>query len=141
MELFSRAGVEVAERPEFETALWEKLAVNCVINPITALLEVRNSGALVAELAELRAGIVAEVAALAEAEGHRLDPGLAAGLETGLQSGRNRSSMLQDVLLGRPTELEYLNGYVARRSGELGLAAPLNQALAALVRAKASARQ
>jgi len=51
-------------------------------------------------------------------------------------ASRNRSSMLQDVLLGRETEVEFLNGFVAERSAELGLDAPVNAALAALIRAR-----
>jgi 2-dehydropantoate 2-reductase len=136
--LFSAAGVECSECPGFEKALWEKMAANCVINPLTALLEVRNCGAMVPELAELRRAVVAEVCALAAAEGHPLDDDLAERIEEGLQSGGNRSSMLQDVSLGRTTEVEYLNGFVARRSAELGLSAPLNSGLAAMIRAKSS---
>jgi 2-dehydropantoate 2-reductase len=139
VELFGRAGVEAAESADFETELWVKLAVNCVINPITALLGVRNSGALVPQLAGLRRAILTEVSGLAAAEGRALPEDLAERIEEGLSSGGNRSSMLQDVLHGRPTEVEYLSGYVARRSDELGLAAPVNAALAALIRARTSA--
>lgn len=140
VELFRRAGVEAEESPDFEKALWKKLAANCVINPITALLEVRNSGAMAPELAGLRRAIVAEVAALAAAEGHPLPEDLGQRIEDGLESGGNRSSMLQDILLGRPTEVEYLCGFVERRSAELKLSAPVNAALAALVRAKSASR-
>ncbi len=135
-ELFSAAGVEVTHCPDFERELWVKLVANCVINPITALLNVRNSGAMNRELTGLRRQIVSEATALAAAEGQELDPDLAERIETGLASGGNRSSMLQDVSMGRPTEIEYLNGFVARRCEELGLPAPVNAALAALIRAK-----
>jgi 2-dehydropantoate 2-reductase len=138
-ELFSAAGVEVSPCADFERELWVKLVANCVINPITALLNVRNSGAMGLELAGLRRQIVAEVTALAAAEGQELDPDLGDQIEKGLASGGNRSSMLQDVTAGRPTEIEYLNGFVARRSEELGLPAPVNSALEALIRAKVSA--
>jgi 2-dehydropantoate 2-reductase len=141
VDLFARAGVEASESPDFEKALWIKLAANCVINPLTALLEVRNSGAMTPELADLRGRIVAEVRALAAAEGYPLPDDLAESIERGLQSGGNRSSMLQDVTLGRTTEVEFLNGFVARRCGELGLDAPLNAGLAALIRAKCAGRE
>jgi 2-dehydropantoate 2-reductase len=141
IELFRRAGVEADESPDFETALWKKLAANCVINPITALLEVRNAGAMVPELTGLRRAVVDEVAALAAAEGHPLPGDLAERIEKGLESGGNRSSMLQDILLGRQTEVEYLSGFVECRSIERKLSAPVNAALAALVRAKQAARR
>mgnify|MGYP001271666434 FL=1 len=44
------------------------------------------------------------------------------------------SSTAQDLAAGRPTEIDSLNGYVARRARELHVAAPVNQALQALVR-------
>ncbi len=136
MELFGRAGIEVAESPDFEKALWKKLAANCVVNPLTALLGVRNCEVMTSGLAGLRGRIVAEVRALAAAEGHELPADLAARVDEQLGASRNRSSMLQDVLLGRETEVGFLNGFVSERSAELGMEAPVNAALAALIRAR-----
>jgi 2-dehydropantoate 2-reductase len=137
VELFRRAGLDAGESPDFARSLWTKLAANCMINPITALLGCRNSGAMVAELAGLRRRIVSEVAALAKAEGLELEAGLAERIENGLASGGNRSSMLQDLAAGRSTEIEYLNGFVVRRSRELGMQAPVNEVLAELIRGRA----
>jgi len=136
--LFSRAGVECSESPDIEKALWEKLAMNCVANPLTALLGVRNREVAGPELSALRRSVVAEVARLAAAEGHPLPEDLAERIDESLQASRNRSSMLQDIERGRPTEIEHLNGFVARRSAERGLSAPVNAALYALVRAKST---
>jgi 2-dehydropantoate 2-reductase len=47
----------------------------------------------------------------------------------------NRSSMLQDLLRGAPTEAATINGAVAREGARLGVPTPLNGALAALVEA------
>lgn len=138
IELFTRAGVESTESPDFEKALWKKLAVNCVANPLTALLGVRNSEVITPELAGLRRRVVEEVSQLAAAEGHPLPTDLPERVDSGLAASRNRSSMLQDVERGRPTEIEHLNGFVAERSAKLGLDAPANAALAALVRARAA---
>lgn len=51
-------------------------------------------------------------------------------------TGKNKNSMLQDVLAGRPTEIDYLNGYVARWAEQQGRQAPLNKLICSLVRAK-----
>jgi 2-dehydropantoate 2-reductase len=136
--LFARAGVEAAESPDFEKALWKKLAMNCVANPLTALLGIRNRQVVVPELSGLRRRVVAEVSALAAAEGHTLAADLAERVDRGLAASRNRSSMLQDLERGRGTEIEHLNGFVDRRSLELGLDAPVNGALAALVRMRSA---
>jgi len=134
--LFTRAGVESAESPDFQRALWKKLATNCVANPLTALLGVRNREIVTAELAGLRRRVVEEVSRLAAAEGHPLPAEMPGRVDQSLSASRNRSSMLQDLERGRPTEIEHLNGFVERRSKELGLDAPANAALAALVRAR-----
>jgi 2-dehydropantoate 2-reductase len=44
------------------------------------------------------------------------------------------SSTAQDILRGKPTEIDSLNGYVAKRAEVLGLGAPVNRALHALVK-------
>jgi 2-dehydropantoate 2-reductase len=49
--------------------------------------------------------------------------------------------MLQDLDAGRPTEIEYLNGAIAREAERCGVAAPVNRAVAALVRQVSAARR
>jgi 2-dehydropantoate 2-reductase len=136
-ELFRRAGLDCQERRDIAAALWEKLLVNVGINPLTALLRVPN-GALpeVPPAWELAVAATAEAAAVARAAGINLavDP------EERLRqvcraTAANRSSMLQDVLAGRPTEIEALNGQVSARGRELGVATPINDVLTRLVRA------
>lgn len=134
--LFARAGVECSQSPDFPRALWKKLAVNCVANPLTALTGARNREIVTPELAALRSSVVEEVRRLAAAEGRSLPADLAARIDEALAASGNRSSMVQDLERGRPTEIEYLNGFVAARSAELGLEAPANAALAALIRAR-----
>ena len=141
MALFAEAGVASIESPDFEKALWKKLAVNCVANPLTALLGRRNREVIVPELAGLRTRIVGEVAALAAAEGHPLPEDLPERVDQALASSRNRSSMLQDLKRGRRTEVDHLNGFVDARSRELGMAAPANAALTALISALAAQPQ
>lgn len=51
-------------------------------------------------------------------------------------TSRNKSSMLQDMLSGRPTEVEYLSGYVVRHAREVGLDAPRNETLYQLVKTR-----
>ena len=59
---------------------------------------------------------------------------LQSALALGHAMAQATSSTAQDLAAGRPTEIESLNGYVARRAVELGVAAPVNQALRVLVR-------
>jgi 2-dehydropantoate 2-reductase len=131
--VLSEASLPTRPIEDIRRALWEKLAVNAAINPLTALLRVRN-GELLSRPAALRlmAGLVREVVEAARRQGIQIDE--AACFErvklVARATAANRSSMLQDVEAGRRTEIDAINGLIAA-SGE----APLNQVVAELVRA------
>eukprot|EP00931_Biecheleriopsis_adriatica_P079485 TRINITY_DN52898_c0_g1_i1.p1 TRINITY_DN52898_c0_g1~~TRINITY_DN52898_c0_g1_i1.p1 ORF type:complete len:331 (-),score=62.07 TRINITY_DN52898_c0_g1_i1:165-1157(-) len=129
--------------------LWLKLAANAAINPLTALAEEPNGFVLRSQ--EARGSLVTvceEVAAVASAslqgsEAHERLP-TAAEMEafvvkTATDTAENRSSMLQDLLAGRPSEIDYLSGWVVAKGKQLGIETPENARLAALVRQKESA--
>jgi 2-dehydropantoate 2-reductase len=113
--------------------VWRKLALNAVINPLSAVLGVRNG-----ELRRLRQTtfeLVAELVPVARAEGIGLDleetfSKVLASME---QTGSNRSSMLQDVRAHRVTEIEWINGAVVRLARKHGIAVPRHQQLLELV--------
>jgi 2-dehydropantoate 2-reductase len=97
-----------------------------------------DNGALV-ERPELRTSLEAaarEAGAVAEALGIRLgaDPA-ALALEAASRTRVNLSSMLQDVERGARTEIEAINGAVAREARRLGVPAPVNEDLCRRVRA------
>jgi 2-dehydropantoate 2-reductase len=115
---------------------WEKLAMNCVANPLSALTGRRNHELVAPELKPLRHAIVAEVTRLAAVDGVDLDDGLAERIDDALSKSNNITSMLQDLRRGRRTEIDYLNGLVADRSARLGLDAPCCAAVAGIIRLK-----
>ena len=134
---FNRAGLECRERDDIEAVLWEKLLVNVGINPLTALLRVPN-GALpeLPEAWDLALAAAFEALAVARAAGINLTVDPAARLrQVCAATAANRSSMLQDVLAGRPTEIEALNGQVSARGRALGVPTPVNDLLTRLLRA------
>lgn len=142
VELFRRAGLPCEVRGDIEAALWEKLLVNVGINPLTALLRVKNGALLDLPSAwEVAVAAATEARAVASKSGIHLkvDP------ETRLQevctaTAANRSSMLQDIEAGRKTEIEALNAQVASRGAALGAPAPVNLLLTRLIRALEAAR-
>ena len=81
-----------------------------------------------------------EAQAVAQAAGFVLSGGPADRLrQVCTHTAANRSSMLQDILAGRPTEVEALNAQVSTRGRTLGLATPVNDLLTLLVRAASRA--
>lgn len=144
LDLFREAGLEIDPVDDLEGLVWGKLAINAGINPLTALLEVPNGALLDEEHAEalMRAAAV-ETAAVAAERGVKLpyeDAG-AAVAEVARRTAANRSSMLQDVQRGAPTEIDAICGAVARAGEQVGVPAPVNRTLWHLVRARLSADQ
>ncbi|GLS82779.1 ketopantoate reductase family protein [Paraferrimonas haliotis] len=110
------------------SAVWQKLVINCAINPLTAIHRVANGELLDKRFNADIAAIVAEVCQVARADGITLDP--QASLEKVYQvitaTASNTSSMAQDVIAGRPTEISAINGYVCQRGTLLGVTTPNN---------------
>jgi 2-dehydropantoate 2-reductase len=137
VELFRRAGLECQFRVDIAAVLWEKLVVNVGINPLTALLRVPN-GALLELLPAWEVAVAAaqEAQTVARAAGFNLSQDPAERLrQVCTATAANRSSMLQDILTGRPTEIEALNAQVTIRGRALGLTTPVNDLLTRLIRA------
>jgi 2-dehydropantoate 2-reductase len=138
LPILSQAGFEIEVEEDVESLLWGKLVVNAGINPLTALLRVRNGDLLTNEHTRVLMGDAArETAAVAAARGIRLpfrDP--VAQIEgVAERTAMNRSSMLQDVLRGAPTEIDAICGAVAAAADGAGVGAPVNRSLWRLVRA------
>jgi 2-dehydropantoate 2-reductase len=135
--VFKRAGLKCRAAPDIEAVLWEKLLLNVGLNPLTALLRVPN-GAIpnLPEAWELALAAAHEALAVGRAASINLDVDPEARLrQVCAATAANRSSMLQDVLASRPTEIEALNGQVSARGRALGVPTPVNDFLRKLLRA------
>ena len=132
---FTQAGIETAAVEAVRPVIWDKLLVNVGINAITALTGIKNGQILDLESTrEISRVAVEEAAAVAQAQGIeiRKDP-VAHVFQVAAATAANRSSMGQDVDHRRPSEIKAINGFVVREAGRMGLTAPVNQTLAALV--------
>lgn len=137
VDLFAAAGVPVTISPDVMRELWNKLMVNCAYNAVSGLAQ-QPYGAMVGvpEVVELQRAVVREVVAVAQAEGVRLD------LEASLQAmariagamPAQMSSTAQDMVRGKRSEIDHLNGTIVRLGSRHGIAVPANQALFALVK-------
>jgi len=142
--LFTRAGVPCRVTDNIDGELWVKLVWNCAGNAISALG--RASYGMAGRLEPVQrvmAAAAQEVDAVARAGGVRMPDVdlLAMGLKLATSLGPATSSTAQDIERGRPTEIDSLNGFVARRGAELGVATPVNHTLWALVKLREAAAQ
>lgn len=138
-QALEQAEFDVEIAPHLEGLMWGKLAVNAGINPLTALLEVPNGALLESESAErLMVAAAQETAQVALALGIELHYADAGQVVRGVaeRTAGNRSSMLQDIQRGAPTEIEAISGAIVQAAERAGKPAPINHALWQLVRAK-----
>ncbi len=136
-EIFSAAGIPTEVTDDIESARWGKLVVNAGLNAVAALARVPNGALVTSEnLQSAMREAVQEAVRVAEAKGITLpEEDMAAwSKEICRRTDKNINSMLQDLLRGRPTEIDAINGAVVREGRALGVPTPVNQLLAWLVR-------
>lgn len=130
------AGVPTEISPNVRGALWLKLVLNCAYNAISAIANKPYGPCVEGEgIRDVMRDVVDECLAVARAEGVELpaDPHAAtARLVESMPA--QYSSTAQDLARGKPTEIDFLNGYVVRRGAELGIPTPANRVLWALVK-------
>lgn len=117
--------------------LWRKLAINCAINPLSAIENCRNGDLLHdPRRLQLLRQVCTEVEQVAAAAGITLFAGpLHQQAEAVAHAtGDNLSSMLQDIRHKRQTEIEQITGYLCHQASEHGIATPLNTALLQQIR-------
>ncbi len=136
--LLNSAGMKAQLSADIDGLVWGKLIINAAINPLTAILRVSN-GMLIesADTLDLMRAITDEVSAVAAALNIRLpypDPFERVKYVAEL-TATNHSSMLQDVLTQRQTEVDAINGKIVEHGQALGIPTPINAALSSLVRA------
>lgn len=133
---FQKAGFETDIATNVHSAIWAKLISNVVINPLTALTGLRN-GELLDDprIVVLMEAVIAEALIVMEAAGvpRTVDDYYHHARRVMEMTRSNVSSMLQDIRAGRRTEIDSINGAVARLGKELGVATPINNWLTALI--------
>ncbi|MEE9336014.1 MAG: 2-dehydropantoate 2-reductase [Granulosicoccaceae bacterium] len=134
---FTKSGIQVKYDPEIVKRIWQKVAFNAGMNAVCALTHStpgtinRSPFAL-----KLVKAVAKEVAQVAKAESVEVD--LASVFNTIEYAcehhGAHIPSMLRDLLQGRQTEVDALNGAIASRAEATGTQAPLNHQLAGLIK-------
>ena len=135
------AGLKAPIRPRIRDELWVKLWGNMAFNPISALtsatLDVITGDPGSRAVAR---SIMLEGQAVAEAIGVRFAIGVDKRLAGAAGVGHHRTSMLQDLELGRPLEIDALLGAVVEVAGWVDVPVPLSSAVLALVRQRVAVR-
>jgi len=126
-------GLVVHAEDQILPRLWQKLVVNAGINPFTAILDCPNGDILVNDFFLRHIDpLCSEIAGLMAAEGigNPTPAELRQRIETvARNTARNTSSMRGDILNGRRTEIDFINGYLVQLGLRLDVPTPMNQLL------------
>jgi 2-dehydropantoate 2-reductase len=137
-DIFRKAGFSVNLSSNVVGLIWDKLLVNVGINALTALMGLRNGQLLdFAETEDLLESLVKEARAVAERKGIQLgcDP-VEHTKDVCRRTKENMSSMLQDVMKKRKTEIDVINGAIVEEGEALGVSTPANWVVTKLVKVR-----
>jgi 2-dehydropantoate 2-reductase len=132
--VLSAAGLDCRISPDIRVDVWHKLVVNCVVNPITAILGCEVGGIANPQLDPLKQLVIHECIAVAAAEGVTFRNDFMREIDDFFRPSHNIASMLQDLRRKRPTEIDYMNGAVAALGAQHNVACPVNGALSAIIK-------
>jgi 2-dehydropantoate 2-reductase len=135
-DLFKQAGIPCQLTEDVRRSKWEKMCWNCVFNPLTVMIDDKVAKALDhPEMLRVIQQIVGEVVAVAAAVKVPLAADMAEKVVRWTQEIRDiHTSMYDDWKAGRPTEIDFLNGHVAKIGREFGIPTPLNDLLTAVIK-------
>jgi 2-dehydropantoate 2-reductase len=143
--VLTEAGLDGRIIPDIKKEMWRKAIFNCVINPTTALLGCEVGGIVDPRLNSLKRQIIDECLAVARADGVTFEDlsaepqgakaeDFVALIDRVFAGARTIASMRQDLMKGRKTEIDHMNGAVAALGDTYGLPCPVNAAMATMIR-------
>lgn len=136
-EILSAGGFDVTLVDDIRRMIWEKAIINSAANPAGALLRMRNGEmAPLPDVMALMHTLITEACAVAAADGCPVDESEMSHRLRGIliRSASNRCSMLQDVLHGRETEINDINGAVLELAEKYNIQTPVQRTVTQLVR-------
>jgi 2-dehydropantoate 2-reductase len=134
VRMLNKCGLDAKLSENIDRDVWNKLVVNCVVNPLTAILRVTDGDIIVDSLKRVRTEVVSECIAVAEAEGIALAFDLAERIDRSVAGYANLSSMYQDIRRGKRTEIDYLNGKIVELGKKHGIPTLVNETLVGLIK-------
>ena len=134
-DILTACGLDGRVSDDIKTEVWRKLIFNCVINPITSITGSDVGAIADARLDPLKRLVIDECLTVARSEGVDFSIDFLTTLTEVFGSSRNIASMRQDLMRGRPTEIDHMNGAVVDLGRRAGIDCPVNAALVAIIKA------
>lgn len=132
--IMNNSGLKASVSKDINNEVWSKVVLNSVINPLTAIFRVRNREISMQPLAEVRHQIIRECIEVGNAEGVTFPKDLEKGIGKEIISYANYSSMCQDIMRGKRTEIDFLNGKIVELGARHHIPTPVNETLVHLIK-------
>ena len=139
-DVLTASGLDGRVSSAINTEIWRKLIFNCVINPITSIVGSEVGGIADARLDPLKRLVIDECLQVAATDGVSFEDDFVRSIAEVFGASRNIASMRQDLLRGKPTEIDFMNGAVVALGRRHGIDCPVNAALTAIIKAMERAR-
>ena len=136
-DILSKAGLETKVSKDIDSVIWSKLVINVGINALTGITRLKNGGLIQhAGTREILRSAVHEAVKVVKRKRIKLayDDPIQKVESVCKATAANISSMLQDVLNGKRTEIDYINGAITRQGKSLSIPTPVNEVLTNLVK-------
>jgi len=134
--LLNKAGIETNITANVFSSLWAKLVVNCAINPLSAIMGLPYGKMAAQEgIPQLMEDIAREALSVAKAEGITVSDKVFETIRTiPVTMSGQYSSTAQDIMKGKKTEIDFLNGEIVKLASKHGIDVPINRTLTLLVK-------
>ncbi|WP_165312137.1 2-dehydropantoate 2-reductase [Vibrio ziniensis] len=128
VDVFNHALPSVSWNPDIQHALWNKLAINCAINPLTAIHQCLNGTLAEERFRPTLNAIIGELVAVMKSEQIPVEQNqLITTVNNVIQAtSTNKSSMHQDIFYHRQTEIDFITGYLVRKAQQHNINVPTN---------------
>jgi len=133
-KIFNGCTLKTTLSNDIKKEVWNKLIVNCVANPLSAIFNVKNYEIAADSLRTVRHNIVKECVEVAKAEGITFPEHLEEKIDEKISTYTNFSSMYQDIVKGKRTEIDFLNGKVVELGKKHHITTPVNETLVCLMK-------
>jgi 2-dehydropantoate 2-reductase len=135
-DILKKAGFQSFLSNKIDIEIYKKLLINCIINPLTAIWRIPN-GELIANLdrVKLVQKLCQEAEAICQANGIPIDFNLYDQVvQVCKGTFNNTSSMLNDILQGNQTEIDYINGHLVKLAIAANIEAPMHETITNLIK-------
>ncbi len=136
LDMFSRCNLKTRATKTMNQEIWRKLVLNCIVNPLSAILGVKNNELVADSLRTIRRQIASECLRVAEAEGVSLETHVELEIDRRISRYTNFSSMYKDLQKRGKTEIDFLNGRVVQLGRKHCIRTPANEMLTSFIRFK-----